>query len=63
MGLGGWMSTYPAYKGVDGNTFAAMYGQHCSVVQNKGSLYRQFKIDLMNFYDIEKVIIYPTSGE
>ena len=63
MGYGSWSGTYPAYKGVDGNTWPRMTAHHCSVVGNGGALPHKFKIDLKNFYDIENIIIHTNRGE
>ena len=63
MGYGTWSYTYAAYKAVDGDTYDEMSAHHCSVVQNAGIIPNKFKIDLMDFYDIEKLVIHTTRGK
>ena len=63
MGTGQWGKRWPAKKAVDGNIDPVMGHEHCSWAQAYGSLGYSWKIDLQNFYDIEKITLYATSGE
>ena len=62
MGSGMWGKRWPAKKAVDGNTDPVMKHEHCSWAQGGGPLGHSWKIDLQDFYDIETITLYATSG-
>ena len=63
MGSGMWGKRWPSRKAVDGNIDPVMNHEHCSWTQNNNPLSHAWKIDLQNFYDIDKITLYATKRE
>ena len=63
MGYGMWGKTWPARKAVDGNIDPNMGHHHCAWAQGEGPLTCAWKIDLEDFYDIDKITLYANNRE
>ena len=63
MGYGMWGKRWPARKAVDGNIDPVMGHERCAWAQSEGPLKWAWKIDLEDFFDIDKITLYANNGE